>query len=174
MRPPDPASRSWENRRLLEQERSRRPVRHAAGDGVLKFSSFLQASVTPGVKVARPSPQACTSIKVAVRVHMRSEREMPSSEKAVMARRFVVRGRVQGVGFRWFVEREAHVLGIAGWVRNNADATVEVLAMGTREQLDGLRSRLQQGPRAARVDEVQESEAKPVAGLTIFRIEGAW
>jgi acylphosphatase len=105
---------------------------------------------------------------------MRSEREMPSSEKAILTRRFVVRGRVQGVGFRWFVEREAHILGIAGWVRNNADATVEVLAMGTREQLAGLRSRLQQGPRAARVDEVQESEAKPVAGLTIFRIEGAW
>jgi acylphosphatase len=105
---------------------------------------------------------------------MRSEREMPSSEKAITARRFVVRGRVQGVGFRWFVEREAHILGIAGWVRNNADATVEVLAMGTREQLAGLRARLQQGPRAARVDEVRESEAKPVAGLTIFRIEGAW
>jgi acylphosphatase len=105
---------------------------------------------------------------------MRSEQEMTSSEKAVLARRFLVRGRVQGVGFRWFVEREAHILGIAGWVRNNADATVEVLAMGTRAQLAGLRSRLQQGPRAARVDEVQESEAKPVAGLNIFRIEGAW
>jgi len=63
------------------------------------------------------------------------------------ARRFVVRGRVQGVGFRWFVEREAHTLGIAGWVRNNADGSVEVLAMGTRDQLAGLRSRLQQGPR---------------------------
>jgi acylphosphatase len=99
---------------------------------------------------------------------------MTSAEKAAQARRFVVRGRVQGVGFRWFVEREAHTLGIAGWVRNKSDGTVEVLAMGTREQLIGLRSRLQQGPRAARVDEVSESEAKPVAGLTIFRIEGAW
>src|SRR5437868_10675626 len=65
--------------------------------------------------------------------------------------RFLVRGRVQGVGFRWFVEREAHILGIAGWVRNNADGTVEVLAMGTRDQLSGLRSRLRQGPRASRV-----------------------
>ena len=51
---------------------------------------------------------------------------MTSTEKAVEARRFVVRGRVQGVGFRWFVEREAHMLGISGWVRNNADGTVEV------------------------------------------------
>ena len=90
------------------------------------------------------------------------------------ARRFVVRGRVQGVGFRWFVEREAHTLGIAGWVRNNADGSVEVLAMGTRDQLAGLRSRLQQGPRAARVDNVEESESRPVAGVKTFRIEGAW
>jgi len=99
---------------------------------------------------------------------------MASGEKTAEARRFVVRGRVQGVGFRWFVEREAHVLGIAGWVRNNADGSVEVLAMGSRDQLSGLRSRLQQGPRAARVDDVEEREAKPVAGLHNFRIEGAW
>jgi acylphosphatase len=59
-------------------------------------------------------------------------------------------------------------------VRNNSDSTVEVLAMGTPEQLSGLRSRLQQGPRAARVDDVEESDAKPVSGLTTFRIEGAW
>ena len=90
------------------------------------------------------------------------------------ARRFVVRGRVQGVGFRWFVEREAHLLGIAGWVRNNSDGSVEVLAMGTRDQLAGLRSRLQQGPRAARVDNVEESESQPLAGVRTFRIEGAW
>jgi acylphosphatase len=99
---------------------------------------------------------------------------MTSAEKTAEARRFLVRGRVQGVGFRWFVEREAHTLGIAGWVRNNADGSVEVLAMGSREQLDALRSRLRSGPRAARVDDVAETEAKPVAGLTNFRIEGAW
>ena len=86
----------------------------------------------------------------------------------------MVRGRVQGVGFRWFVEREAHMLGIAGWVRNNHDGSVEVLAQGTRDQLSGLRSRLREGPRAARVDEVAEAEAQPVAGLSSFRIEGAW
>jgi acylphosphatase len=99
---------------------------------------------------------------------------MTTAEKATEARRFLVRGRVQGVGFRWFVECEAHILGIAGWVRNNSDSSVEVLAMGTREQLSGLRSRLQEGPRAARVDDVQESDAKPVSGLKTFRIEGAW
>lgn len=99
---------------------------------------------------------------------------MSSSQPSPEARRFVVRGRVQGVGFRWFVEREAHMLGIAGWVRNNHDGSVEVLAQGTRDQLSGLRSRLREGPRAARVDEVAEAEAQPVAGLSSFRIEGAW
>jgi acylphosphatase len=97
-----------------------------------------------------------------------------SAPTTVQARRFIVRGRVQGVGFRWFVEREAHILGIAGWVRNNHDGSVEVLAQGTRDQLSGLRSRLQQGPRAARVDDVAEQEANPVTGLNAFRIEGAW
>lgn len=99
---------------------------------------------------------------------------MTSAEKTTEARRFLVRGRVQGVGFRWFVEREAHILGIAGWVRNNVDGSVEVLAVGTRDQLLALRSRLREGPRAARVDYVEEAEAKPVAGLTTFRIEGGW
>src|ERR1700721_4855717 len=96
------------------------------------------------------------------------------TEKTMQARRFVVRGRVQGVGFRWFVEREAHTLGIAGWVRNNHDGSVEVLAQGTRDQLSGLRSRLREGPRAARVDNVEVSEAQPKDGLSSFRIEGAW
>ena len=99
---------------------------------------------------------------------------MTSAQQSSEARRYLVRGRVQGVGFRWFVEREAHILGIAGWVRNNPDSSVEVLAMGTREQLAGLHSRLREGPRAARVDNVEEFEAKSVEGLTTFRIEGAW
>jgi acylphosphatase len=99
---------------------------------------------------------------------------MTCSEKPIGSRRFIVRGRVQGVGFRWFVEREAHMLGIAGWVRNNHDGSVEVLAQGTRDQLAGLHSRLREGPRAARVDNVEVSEASPTAGLNSFRIEGAW
>lgn len=99
---------------------------------------------------------------------------MTAEKQDILCRRFVVRGRVQGVGFRWFVEREAGMLGVAGWVRNNFDGSVEVLAMGNREQLSHLRSRLRAGPRAARVDDVEESDAQPVAGLKSFRIEGAW
>jgi acylphosphatase len=99
---------------------------------------------------------------------------MSAPHKPIEAKRYVVRGRVQGVGFRWFVEREAHILGIAGWVRNNHDGSVEVLAQGTRDQLSGLHSRLREGPRAARVDVVEVSEATPSNGLSSFRIEGAW
>ena len=91
----------------------------------------------------------------------------------VQARRFLVRGRVQGVGFRWFVEREAAILQIAGWVRNNPDSTVEVFAQGTRDQLAGLHQRLREGPRASRVDEVEVSDAAPTPGLISFQIRGA-
>jgi acylphosphatase len=97
-----------------------------------------------------------------------------STDTKAVTRRYIVRGRVQGVGFRWFVEREAQALGIAGWVRNNFDGSVEVLATGTREQQSALRERLQAGPRAARVDNVEESDAQAVPGLKTFRIEGAW
>jgi acylphosphatase len=88
------------------------------------------------------------------------------------ARRFVVKGRVQGVGFRWFVENEASKLGISGWVRNREDGCVEVLAAGTKTQLDSLYDVLQRGPRAARVDNVQVIEAEPTEDLKSFRIEG--
>jgi len=88
-------------------------------------------------------------------------------------RRFVVSGRVQGVGFRWFVEREAAQLSVTGWVRNCNNGDVEVMATGAREQLNSLRQKLQQGPRAARVDQVVESRA-PLLDAPSFRIEGVW
>jgi acylphosphatase len=100
---------------------------------------------------------------------------MASDDKtALITRKYLVRGRVQGVGFRWFVEREAATLGIYGWVRNTFDGGVEVLATGNREQHAQLRRKLREGPRAARVDAVDESEAQAVEGLKTFRIEGAW
>jgi acylphosphatase len=99
---------------------------------------------------------------------------MNTAHSTIQARRFLVRGRVQGVGFRWFVERQAHILGIAGWVRNNADGAVEVFAQGTSEQINNLHAQLMQGPRAARVDTVEVSEVPVSQGLKNFRIEGAW
>lgn len=93
-----------------------------------------------------------------------------------MVLHFLIRGRVQGVGFRWFVHREASELDLRGWVRNTEDGDVEVVAAGRPEDLGELRSSLRRGPRGARVDNViehhmNESEA---AGLEAFRIEGAW
>lgn len=93
---------------------------------------------------------------------------------AIQTRRYTVNGRVQGVGFRWFVEREARSLGLSGWVRNRADGSVEVLAAGTNEQLNRLYDVLKQGPRAARVDDVDVEEAAPLSDMGTFRIEGAW
>lgn len=89
-------------------------------------------------------------------------------------RRYVVSGRVQGVGFRWFVEREARALGLSGWVRNRSDGSVEVLASGTREQLGALYDKLKQGPRAARIDDIAVEDAAPLKDLHTFRIEGVW
>jgi acylphosphatase len=88
-------------------------------------------------------------------------------------RRYIVSGRVQGVGFRWFVEREAVTLGVTGWVRNREDGRVEVMATGTQEQLAALYSRLREGPRAARVDEVAVSAA-PFLEAKSFGIGGSW
>jgi acylphosphatase len=88
-------------------------------------------------------------------------------------RRYVISGRVQGVGFRWFVEREAAAIGIAGWVRNCQNGDVEVMATGSSDQLRSLRAKLQEGPRASRVDQVGESDA-PFLEAQTFRIEGVW
>jgi acylphosphatase len=91
----------------------------------------------------------------------------------LQTRRYLISGRVQGVGFRWFVEREAGLIGITGWVRNRENGEVEVMATGTHEQHNTLRRKLQAGPRAARVDNVHESAA-PLLELQSFRIEGVW
>jgi acylphosphatase len=93
-----------------------------------------------------------------------------------MVLHFLVRGRVQGVGFRWFVHREASELELRGWVRNTEDGDVEIVATGDDESLDQLRTSLRKGPRGSRVDKLiehalVESEAE---GLNAFKIEGAW
>ena len=72
------------------------------------------------------------------------------------AARFRVRGRVQGVGFRWFVLQAARAEGLSGWVRNLPDGSVEALAAGSDEALDRFREALRRGPRASRVESVEE------------------
>ncbi len=76
-----------------------------------------------------------------------------------LAKSYRVRGRVQGVGFRYFVEQNAKRLGVRGWVRNDDDGSVEVYAAGTKEQLSELAGYLWKGPRWAEVRGVDESEA---------------
>lgn len=66
-----------------------------------------------------------------------------------------VEGRVQGVGYRAFVEQYAYSLGLTGWVRNRWDGSVEILAEGERQDLEKLLAALYRGPRAANVSNVQ-------------------
>jgi len=93
-----------------------------------------------------------------------------------MVRHFLVKGRVQGVGFRWFVHREAAALELHGWVRNTEDGHVEVLARGDAESLSELAVALHRGSRGSRVDAVFEHELDEKEGETLgpFQIEGAW
>jgi acylphosphatase len=93
---------------------------------------------------------------------------------ATQTRRYLVTGRVQGVGFRWFVEYEAQKLGVGGWVRNCQDGSVEVVACGTDKQLGELYDQLRKGPRAARVENVEVLDAPPLKDSKSFHIEGAW
>lgn len=79
-------------------------------------------------------------------------------------------GRVQGVGFRWFVEKNASRIGVCGWVRNEDDGRVHVYAIGTVDQLQELAGLLYRGPRMAEVRGVEEQEA-PVQQLSSFRSE---
>jgi acylphosphatase len=72
-----------------------------------------------------------------------------------------VKGLVQGVGFRWFVRERARRLGLAGWVRNLPDGSVEVVASGDPGQLELLREELRRGPRGASVESLDEVGTLP-------------
>jgi acylphosphatase len=90
------------------------------------------------------------------------------------ARKYVVTGRVQGVGFRFFTENEANRLGLSGYVKNCADGTVEAYAVGDAEALEEFKAALAEGPRSARVDEVQEFEEQVKTGAGRFVVESDW
>ncbi|MDA8163572.1 MAG: acylphosphatase [Desulfobacteraceae bacterium] len=84
--------------------------------------------------------------------------------------RAVVHGRVQGVFFRAHTQEEARRLGLAGWVRNRADGSVEAVAEGEAARVEELATWLHQGPPAARVSHVEVSSEEPQSDLRGFEV----
>ena len=89
-----------------------------------------------------------------------------------VARRFVVSGRVQGVGFRYFTQDTARREGVTGWVRNLPDGGVEALVEGEAEAeaVTRVERALRTGPRGARVDRVYVDEEDPTGSYTTFSV----
>ena len=87
-----------------------------------------------------------------------------------VARRFLVSGRVQGVGFRWFVQEAATRAGLTGWVRNLVDGRVEALVEGEAGKVAQLEAALRAGPRHARVERLIVSHEEPTGAFTSFSI----
>ena len=85
------------------------------------------------------------------------------------ARRYIISGHVQGVGYRWFARRAAERLGVTGTARNLADGTVEVVAEAAPGALAGFREELARGPGGGHVERIVDEPAA-AAGLTDFRI----
>jgi acylphosphatase len=90
------------------------------------------------------------------------------------AKKFLIAGRVQGVGFRFFAERWASQLGICGYVKNLWDGNVEVYAIGEPVALEELKRRLAEGPRSAYVTNITESDEPVDKRYSYFTIEGGW
>jgi acylphosphatase len=82
----------------------------------------------------------------------------------------VVKGDVQGVGFRYFLIRRAQALGLSGWVQNRDDGTVEFVAEGSRRDLEQLEGAAREGPRMARVTAVEVTWSQATGGLDRFDI----
>jgi acylphosphatase len=88
----------------------------------------------------------------------------------LVARRFVISGRVQGVGFRWFAESAAAREGVHGWIRNLPDGRVEAEAEGDAEALERFERALRQGPPSARVEAVEVDAVMPTGRTTGFSV----
>ena len=90
----------------------------------------------------------------------------------LVARRFVVIGHVQGVGFRMFTVDAARAEGLSGWVRNHVDGSVEILAEGESESVRRFEVRLRQGPSRSRIDRVTIEDETPSGRSSGFTIRG--
>ena len=87
-----------------------------------------------------------------------------------VSRRYLINGRVQGVGFRFFAEEAAAREGLHGWVQNLPDGRVEITAEGDAEALERFERRIRQGPRGARVEDVEIDEQAATGRNTGFHI----
>jgi acylphosphatase len=81
----------------------------------------------------------------------------------VIRRRLIVHGQVQGVGFRWTIARAAESHGVAGWVTNRADGTVEAVLEGEPDAVESVVRVSREGPRGAQVERVEVAEEEPEA-----------
>jgi acylphosphatase len=88
----------------------------------------------------------------------------------IRAKHFLVRGHVQGVGYRWFTKRIAEELNVKGYVRNLPNGDVEVFAQADEATLNRLKHELQCGPRSSQVDEVIEEDRQVEGSHSSFRI----
>lgn len=91
---------------------------------------------------------------------------------ATQARRIIIRGRVQGVGFRYFVQRVANRLGVTGNVRNREDWSVEIVAEGNETLLGDFQKEVARGPALARVERVDVDDIAVTGKYRTFQIEG--
>ncbi|MBA2527664.1 MAG: acylphosphatase [Pyrinomonadaceae bacterium] len=90
---------------------------------------------------------------------------------ATVARRFLIRGGVQGVGYRFFAQRAAAKHQVVGYVRNEPDGSVEVLAEGPASNMEAFKNELATGPQWARVEQVEEINLDPSGTYKSFRVE---
>ena len=90
----------------------------------------------------------------------------------LVGRRYIVKGRVQRVGFRFFVENAAQREGIQGYVRNQHDGSVEIVAEGDMEALQRFEMAVRRGPSGARVDDVDTIGVEPSSRFAGFRVMG--
>jgi acylphosphatase len=95
----------------------------------------------------------------------------PKNSQAIARIHIRVKGRVQGVGFRAYVEYEAQQIGVRGWVRNVGYDTVEAVAEGTRAEMERFITKMKEGPRMSRVDEAKMEWEDATGEFTEFGVK---